>query len=440
VTLGAWITDNTLVDCAWVEYIIGSHSTVDTIALSPVGQSLFEASIEIEPRLRSQRDSFSYRILARDRSTRHNVSQFPATGFLTCQLTPATGLVLLVDDNLTAGKEGVTTGDSSPGASSAVLCDRALRSTALATRRTTFASLDTSLLGSCDVLVLLGGQNPMPFNNGILRSAIVRYATQGGKVIVEGGEVGNFYGKNDRPDQEIDAQFRDSVLHVSTFLGNEIDETLTPTDGQHRLWRYPNPIQGLMLRVPSTAAERDVMSIEGTGLGTHTLAEWSNHADRGGIIVHTTAASPTSCNTLFFTFCLASISDSTVAARLISNAVDLLVSPLSSSTGSFPITSSIPEKFSLSQNYPNPFNPSTSIQVSLPEESSVSLKVYNVLGQEVATLMDDVIQAGLHAATWDGRNTYGEGVSSGTYFYILEGRILSQSTRFSYCRKMNLVK
>jgi uncharacterized lipoprotein YddW (UPF0748 family) len=72
----------------------------------------------------------------------------------------------------------------------------------------------------------------------------------------------------------------------------------------------------------------------------------------------------------------------------------------------------IPERFKVSQNYPNPFNPATTISYTLPARGNVSVKVFNMLGQEVARLVNDVKEAGTYNVTWNAA-----GCSSGVYFY-----------------------
>jgi Secretion system C-terminal sorting domain len=76
------------------------------------------------------------------------------------------------------------------------------------------------------------------------------------------------------------------------------------------------------------------------------------------------------------------------------------------------VRSNVISKFSLSDNYPNPFNPSTQITYSVPKATNVTLKVYDVLGQEVALLVDEKKQPGEYNVTWNA-----EGVPSGVYFY-----------------------
>jgi hypothetical protein len=99
----------------------------------------------------------------------------------------------------------------------------------------------------------------------------------------------------------------------------------------------------------------------------------------------------------------------------------------------------VPVEFALSQNYPNPFNPTTTIEYALPEQSTVTLKVFNILGQEVATLVNGVQGASHFKAQWDGRNAKGHQVSTGIYFYQLEATSVS-GQQFSSIKKMLFLK
>lgn len=77
----------------------------------------------------------------------------------------------------------------------------------------------------------------------------------------------------------------------------------------------------------------------------------------------------------------------------------------------------IPVTYRLYQNYPNPFNPSTTIEFQLPEAAHVHLRIYDILGREVRTLVNERFSSGIHRIHWDGRNSEGTGVASGVYLY-----------------------
>jgi photosystem II stability/assembly factor-like uncharacterized protein len=97
------------------------------------------------------------------------------------------------------------------------------------------------------------------------------------------------------------------------------------------------------------------------------------------------------------------------------------------------------KEFSLAQNYPNPFNPTTSISFSLPVSAEVNLKIMNVLGQEVRTLVADSKNAGTHQVMWDGRNSGGNQVASGIYFYQLVAKT-KEGKEFRSIKKMMILK
>ena len=103
-------------------------------------------------------------------------------------------------------------------------------------------------------------------------------------------------------------------------------------------------------------------------------------------------------------------------AQVTTDADGLFALPLASLGG--PV---VPQGFALGQNYPNPFNPSTIIPYQLPTAAHVRLEVFNVLGQRVATLVNEERPAGFHAARWDATDAAGQAVAAGVYIYRLRG-------------------
>ena len=96
--------------------------------------------------------------------------------------------------------------------------------------------------------------------------------------------------------------------------------------------------------------------------------------------------------------------------------------------------SALPKEFALYQNYPNPFNPTTTIRYDLPKPVHVKIEVYNVLGQKVATLVDELQTPGFKSIQWDGTDQFGQPLSSGTYIYRI------QAGDFVRTRKMTMLK
>jgi hypothetical protein len=94
----------------------------------------------------------------------------------------------------------------------------------------------------------------------------------------------------------------------------------------------------------------------------------------------------------------------------------------------------LPSEFSLAQNYPNPFNPTTSIQFSLPVDASVTIKIFDMLGEEVAIAANSEFIAGMHKINFEAEN-----LSSGIYFYSLEAES-SNGKVFKGMNKMILLK
>jgi hypothetical protein len=94
-------------------------------------------------------------------------------------------------------------------------------------------------------------------------------------------------------------------------------------------------------------------------------------------------------------------------------------------------SNTVPDRYSLSQNYPNPFNPETVIAFELPADSKVELTIYNILGEKVATLVNEFKAAGAYEVTWNGTRDDGSTVSSGIYFYRLRAGDYAKSMKMT---------
>ncbi len=92
----------------------------------------------------------------------------------------------------------------------------------------------------------------------------------------------------------------------------------------------------------------------------------------------------------------------------------------------------LPEKFDLFQNYPNPFNPVTSIEYNVARKSTILIRIYNILGQKIKTLVNENVQTGRYKVSWDGLDDTGRKVSAGIYFYQL-------STEFGFTKTKKLL-
>ena len=94
----------------------------------------------------------------------------------------------------------------------------------------------------------------------------------------------------------------------------------------------------------------------------------------------------------------------------------------------------IPITFTLHQNYPNPFNPITTLSYDLPKDSDVRLTIFDMLGNEVARLVNSNQQAGFKSVHWDAKDSMGRPVSAGVYLYQI------QAGEFVHTKKMVLLK
>ena len=102
------------------------------------------------------------------------------------------------------------------------------------------------------------------------------------------------------------------------------------------------------------------------------------------------------------------------------------------------VTINLSQKIKLMNNYPNPFNPSTAIKFYLPKNETVTIKIYDVLGKVVKTLVNNQTDAGYHIVYWNGKDSFGKSVASGMYIYRLSAK--GGASSFVQTKKMILLK
>ncbi len=99
-----------------------------------------------------------------------------------------------------------------------------------------------------------------------------------------------------------------------------------------------------------------------------------------------------------------------------------------------------PKQYAMSDNYPNPFNPTTMIDVALPVQSRLSVRIYNTLGEEVAELASGIYGEGFHSFSWSGVNNASIQMGSGVYYYKLDATSLVDAQHYSVVKKMVFMK
>ncbi len=200
---------------------------------------------------------------------------------------------------------------------------------------------------------------------------------------------------------------KDSVVYAGTCLGIYISSN---SGGS-----WQNIIFGDFYFITSLAAAGDYVLAGTAGGGTYLTVNnglnWT-HVNNGML--------PLQVNSLLVSndFVFAGTAGQSVWKR-----------PLSEIIGIKNISSSIPKSFMLYQNCPNPFNPTTKIKFSLPKNSNVAIKIYDITGREVSTLINEKLNAGTYIVDWDASN-----FASGVYFYSL------QTDNFTETKKLVLIK
>jgi len=172
-------------------------------------------------------------------------------------------------------------------------------------------------------------------------------------------------------------------------------------------------------------AANDFDVLEKTGPGQYALMypDYGGGSQYAAIQAEQTNAAGKLVRTMWFGFSWMNTRDNVLAAPIDRNEIyrDVTRCWLMGSVPSVDITGSdAPRAYGLAQNFPNPFNPTTTIRYDMKEKGLVTIRIYDVGGRLVRTLVDEARDAGSHAAIWDGRNAAGADAASGIYFYEMK--------------------
>ena len=206
------------------------------------------------------------------------------------------------------------------------------------------------------------------------------------------------------PDPSVGSSYLEKVIYWGELDVTEntttTDETGAVTESHSYRWGFPSKVQ--------TRWGDDQLDFDGDDKN-EILLSFQNNRDSLTHTSYTWSATNAQYDTVYTTVA----NSKAWTFVLLENGSEVL--------GTDPITFIAPEDYRLEQNYPNPFNPNTMIQYTVPISRKVSVKIYNVNGQLVNTLINNkLVSAGTHEVMWHGNNKNGLKVSTGMYFYSLE--------------------
>jgi titin len=224
-----------------------------------------------------------------------------------------------------------------------------------------------------------------------------------------------------------------NIWPSGAIMNTITQNSITTNDGVGILLR-DNANAGIQPPVINSvsAISGDSIEVIGTAIPNSTIEFFSDPIDEGKFYEGNYVISGPSSNFVW----RGTVRDSMITATVTDTNGNTSEFSLPSITGviSEDILSDLPTNFQIEQNYPNPFNPTTIIRYDLPKTVKVSLNIYNILGQEVHTLVNEKQPAGEKSVVWDGRDRLGREVSSGIYIYKI------QAGNYVKCRKMVLIR
>lgn len=418
VTVRAVITDNMGVDDNQVYVEWKKNGVVqNNFILSRLPDSVYAAPFNLDTSSVQIGDVIEYRIHASDSASSPNVSYDPGQGYHQFTVLETRGVVLVIDDE--SGSRGMVesrgqTVNYQPesGQSSTSLITHYLQQLSFLVTTEPVATTNPANWNQYQLIISASGENPSPVSSSAYRQALIQHIQNGGKVLVEGGEVGyDALAGNNYPN------FAAQVIHSTDWNGDDEGPLqLLSSQSQHPMVTTPNPLpSSIVLDYNSWYGwyDQDATSPDGA---SYIVYQPQSKPGDAGILIYDDNANPLSAQIVYWAFDFSSITDTVTAKQLLENTVVYLLTDENPSGISDP-NANLPDRVELFANYPNPFNPETVIRFRIPAAGKVNVSVYNTLGQRVSVLMDGRKKAGEYEITWNARE-----FASGIYYIILKAQ------------------
>jgi Zn-dependent metalloprotease len=333
-TVRATVTDNLGVDSVWVDYMRLRGSLTGSFGMMQTTGNNFQGVFTLDTNLVEIGDTIIYKVVARDLSAAQNIATHPSAGFHRFAIISTRGVILVVDDDPTtltvgASDKGVDDRPASEKGMSGRRIAQTLSEVGFVVDTVGFVSHDPATYPNYDIVVWAAGAstaNPM-FNDGAKRTALVNRALSGGKIWVEGGEVGYRYRKSGTT-TDLDPAFRRHVLHDSVWLSDVSSGALRFIVPSHPVFTQPNAITEPIALTGTGVGVRDAMRLIPGDAGAEKIAGWQpTYPDTAGIIIFNPLPDPTVGQILFMTFSVGNITDTTTAKHLVENTAEFLMTP-----------------------------------------------------------------------------------------------------------------
>ncbi|RCK73939.1 MAG: Cell surface protein [Ignavibacteriae bacterium] len=337
VNVKATVTDNLGVDSVWVEFTLLRGPLSGSFELLNTSGNFYEGLFPLDTTQIEVGDTIQYKIYAKDLSALGNITTNPPTGYHQFMIISTKGIVLVVDDDGTAEKNEKGGEDVDPALKGVTgrLIQRTLTDAGYIVDTVSFAIHNPAVYPDYDIVVWTGGtKGTGVFGDVAKRDALRARVASGGKVWVEGGEVGYYYRYQTT---EIDKNFRQQVLHDSSWLSDVTSSNLVITQPTHPIFTTPNPISSPIAFTGTSIYSRDAMRLMPGDPGAYKIAGWSVYTTQGpdtcAMIVYDDNPNPLSAQIVFMPFALGSITDTIVAKQLIENTAEFLMTPELPPTG-----------------------------------------------------------------------------------------------------------